>query len=165
MIYLFIFFKMIFVDFIFFILSWLRIYLCSFFKKKQYELLQCFPYIVFVLRQCFLYIFLKSYLYQIYFFNIELADNLALAFLICFFIFLFFFFSKIVIFYIYFFFVLFFSELFLLILFFYYWADWKFSFLSFSLKYCSFPHVFFFFAFVSFFVHFFYPKLTFFFFR
>jgi len=43
--------------------------------------------------------FLKNYLYRIYFFNIELADNLALAFLICFFLFLFF--SKIVIFYIF----------------------------------------------------------------
>ena len=130
MIFLFIFFKMIFVDFIFFILSWLRIYLCSFFKKKQYELLQCFPYIVFVLRQCFLYIFLKSYLYQIYFFNIELADNLALAFPMCFFyFFIFLFFQNC-----HFLHIFFFSEFFLLILFFYYWAGWKFSFFVFFFK-------------------------------
>lgn len=114
--FIFIFFKMVFVDFIFFILSWLRIQLCSFLKKKKIPQ----------------YIFLKNYLYRIYFFNIELADNLALQF---------FFFSKIIIFYI----------------FYYYY------FLSFSLKHCSFPHVFFFrfcFLFCTFFFHFFYPKLT-----
>jgi hypothetical protein len=60
--------------------------------------------------------FLKNYLYRIYFFNIELADNLALAFLICFFFFLFF--QNCHFLHIFFFFVLFFSELFLLILFF-----------------------------------------------
>ena len=108
------------------------------------------------------YIFLKNYLYRIYFFNIELADNLALAFPTCFFYFLFLF--------------LFFHNCHFLHLFFFriIFVDFIFFaielveilvFLVFSLKYCSFPRVFFFLAFVSFFLHvffhFFYPKLTF----
>jgi hypothetical protein len=58
-----------------------------FFKKKQYELLQCFLYIVLVLLQCFPTYFFLNYLYRIYFFNIELTDNLDLAFPTCFFYF------------------------------------------------------------------------------
>jgi hypothetical protein len=66
-----------------------------------------------------------NYLCWIYFFNIELVENWALAFLICFlFSFFLFFFQNC---------LFFFSELFLLILFFYYWAGWEFSFLVFFL--------------------------------
>ena len=128
-------------------------------------MLRCFPYIVFVLLQCFPIYFLKNYLYRIYFFNIELADNLTLAFPICLFYFILFF-SKLSFFTYFLFFVLFFLELFFLFYFFTIELVEILVFLSFSLKHCSFPHVFFFFAFVSFFVHFFLfllPKIDFFF--
>jgi len=103
------------------------------------------------------YIFLKNYLYRIYFFNIELADNLALAFPVCFFLFPF---SKIVIFYIFSFFLFcFFQNYLCWFYFFNIELVENLVFLSFSLKHCSFPHVFFF-VFVSFFVHFFFISFT-----
>jgi len=76
------------------------------------------------------HVFFLNYLSRIYFFNIELVENLALAFPICFvfpFFFLFCFLPKNCLFFV------FFSKLFLSI-FFYYWADWKFSFLVFFFK-------------------------------
>jgi len=51
----FIFFKIIFVDFTFLILSWLKISLCNFFPLKYCGLLQCFPAWFFF----FLFLFFK----------------------------------------------------------------------------------------------------------
>ena len=74
------------------------------------------------------HVFFLNHLYWIYFFNIELVENLALAFPTCFF-FLFCFFSKNCLL----FFVCFFRIVFVDFLF-YYWAGWEFSFLVFYLK-------------------------------
>jgi hypothetical protein len=67
------FFKIISVDFIFLILSCLRIQFCNFFSLKHYWLLQCF-FTWFFLFLFFLWFFPKlSFL--ILFFNIELVKN------------------------------------------------------------------------------------------
>ena len=58
--------KIVFVDFIFLILSLLRIYLCNFFSLKHCELLQCFQHDIFLF---FPKLFLSI------FFNIELVKN------------------------------------------------------------------------------------------
>jgi hypothetical protein len=71
-------------DFIFFILSWLRILLCRFFFKTLW-IVTVFPHMIFVLLQCFHTCFFKKKLYlSNFFFNIELVENLALTFPACF---------------------------------------------------------------------------------
>ena len=111
---------MVFLNFIFFILSWLRILLRSFKKKKHCGLLQCFSTWFLFCYSVFLYFFFKIIFVD--FFYIELVKNLALTFPACFishfylFLFLFAFFSKLSS---SFYFFVFFSELFLSILFFF----------------------------------------------
>jgi hypothetical protein len=111
------FFKMIFLDFIFFILSWLRILLRSFLKKNIVDCYNVSPH-GFCFATVFPHFFFQNYLCWIFFY-IELVKNLALTFLACFishffFLFLFAFFSKLSS--SFYFFLCFFSELFLLIL-------------------------------------------------
>ena len=65
--FLFIVFLIIFVDFTFSILSWLKISLCNFFPLKYYGLLRCFPTW-----------FFKIIFVNFIFFNIELIENLVL---------------------------------------------------------------------------------------
>jgi len=108
------FFKIVFVDLIFFILNWLKILHGRFFFKTLW-IVTIFPHIVFVLLQFSSHVFFQNYLYW-FFFNIELIENLALTFSTCFF---FFFFQNCLFFS---FFYVFFSELFLLILFFLIWS-------------------------------------------
>ena len=61
------FFLIIFFDFTFLILSWLKISLCNFFPLKYYGLLRCFPTW-----------FFKIIFVNFIFFNIELIENLVL---------------------------------------------------------------------------------------
>jgi len=84
--------KMIFVDFIFFILSWLRILFRGFFKKNTVDYYNISPH-----DFCFATVFTQiffSKLYLLIFFNIELVENLALTFPTCFFPFFFVFFFQ-----------------------------------------------------------------------
>ena len=67
------FFKIIFVNFIFLILSWVRIQLCNLFFFKTLQIAVVFPHIVFFLF--FYYDFFQIYLCRFYFFNIELIEN------------------------------------------------------------------------------------------
>jgi len=68
------FFKIIFVDFFFLILSWLKISLCNFFSLKYCEFLRCFPTWFFF----FIFLFFKIIFVDFIFFNIELIENLGL---------------------------------------------------------------------------------------
>ena len=108
------------------------------------------------------HIFLKNYLYRIYFFNIELTDNITFPHM--FFLFFYFFFFSKLSFFTYIFFQNYFCWFFFTIE-----LVENLFFLFISLKHCSFPHVFFFcfcFLFLHvFFFFFFYPKLTSFFFN
>ena len=80
-----IFSKIIFVDFIFLILSWLKITTIVF-LTKHCGLLQCFStWVFFLLFLFFLFLFFYMIFFQnclccFYFFNIKLVENLALYF-------------------------------------------------------------------------------------
>ena len=94
--------------------------LCQFcfvvFSLKHSELLQCFPtWFLFCYSVSPHVFFFQNYVCQIYFFNIELVENLTLAFPICFFYFFYFSFFPKLSFFTYLF--LFFSELFFLFFF------------------------------------------------
>jgi hypothetical protein len=67
--------KIIFVNFTFLILSWLKIQLFSFFPLKYYRFLRCFPTWFF----CFIfYEVFQNCICWFYFFNIQLIENLVL---------------------------------------------------------------------------------------
>jgi hypothetical protein len=73
------FFKMIFVNFNFFILSWLRILFRSL-KKKHCGLLQCFPTWFLFYYSVSPHVFFFKIIFVEFFFNIVLIENLALTF-------------------------------------------------------------------------------------
>jgi hypothetical protein len=75
----------------FFKLSWLKILLHSFFKKKHYGLLQCFPTRFLFCYSASSHVFFLKLSLSI-FFNIELVENLALTFPACLFFYFFSFF-------------------------------------------------------------------------
>jgi len=85
------FFKMVFEDLIFFILSWLRILLRRFFLKTLW-IVTCFPTWFLFCYSVSPHIFFKI-IFVDFFFNIKLVENLAITFPTCFFYFFYFVFA------------------------------------------------------------------------